>query len=487
MPKRSAPLLQVPALCAAFLGLFPVWAHAQPLRPYQASWATWGLGLCLAALLLVVLLEALYTFRHYAFTLNRLFARQRPLYAGIEHAHWPHITVFIAAHNEEAVISGCIEALLDVDYPRDRLTIMPVNDRSTDGTRQIIDGYADRHPGRLQLFHRQEGPPGKAAALADATAIVQARGQSELIVVFDADYLPGKKIIKQLVAPFLDPEVGAVMGRVVPQNAGVNLLTRLLDLERSGGYQVDQQARFNLGAVAQYGGTVGGIRLSALQDVGGWTPEVLAEDTDLTYRLLLKGWQTAYLGYAECYEEVPESWAVRFRQISRWAKGHNQVMTKLGTEMLTRKGLRWMERVDGVALLGVFLMSPILLVGWMLALVLTVTGYGIGANVNIALLMLLIATGFACVGNFAAFFEVAAAVHLDGHQRRLRLLPLLLTGFVVSMVAVSKATIDGLLLDKLFKRQFKWDKTVRYRQAPAAHAAAQAAVPVTAALPEARV
>jgi hypothetical protein len=128
-------------------------------------------------------------------------------------------------------------------------------------------------------------------------------------------------------------------------------------------------------------------------------------------------------------------------------------------------------------------MSPILLVGWMLALVLTVTGYGIGANVNIALLMLLIATGFACVGNFAAFFEVAAAVHLDGHQRRLRLLPLLLTGFVVSMVAVSKATIDGLLLDKLFKRQFKWDKTVRYRQAPAA----APVVVATAALPEARV
>jgi cellulose synthase/poly-beta-1,6-N-acetylglucosamine synthase-like glycosyltransferase len=110
----------------------------------------------------------------------------------------------------------------------------------------------------------------------------------------------------------------------VPQNAGVNLLTRLLDLERSGGYQVDQQARFNLGAVAQYGGTVGGVRLSALDDVGGWHDGVLAEDTDLTYRLLMCGWRVAYLAHAECYEEVPQSWPVRFRQIGRWAKGHNQ-------------------------------------------------------------------------------------------------------------------------------------------------------------------
>lgn len=465
MLKHKATKFEVGKVLAFAVGGLPVLAHAQPWAAGQSyDWLGWVLGLCLAALFVIVALEALYTFRHYAFTLNRLFARQRPIYAGIEQANWPHITVFIAAHNEEAVISGCIEALLNVDYPRDRLTIMPVNDRSTDGTRQIIDSYADRNPGRLQLFHRQDGPPGKAAALADATSIVQAQGQSELIVIFDADYLPGKKIIKQLVAPFLDPEIGAVMGRVVPQNAGVNLLTRLLDLERSGGYQVDQQARYNIGAVAQYGGTVGGIRLSALKEVGGWTPNVLAEDTDLTYRLLLKGWQTAYLGYAECYEEVPESWAVRFRQIGRWAKGHNQVLAKFWQQMVTRKSLTMMERVDGLALLGVFLMSPILLIGWVLALIVTVTGYSINANVNIALLMLLITTGFACVGNFAAFFEVAAAVHLDGHQRRLRLLPLLLTGFVVSMIAVSKATLDGLVLDRLLKRQFKWDKTVRYRQ-----------------------
>ncbi|GAB2479313.1 MAG: glycosyltransferase family 2 protein [Comamonas sp.] len=444
--------------------MFAAPALAQAADGSSSRLWSWLLSGCMAGLLLIVALEALYTLRHYVFTFHRLFARQRPLYAGIEQAHWPHVTVFIAAHNEEAVIAGCIEALLQVDYPRDRLVIMPVNDRSSDGTRQIIDRYASAHPGRLHPFHRQDGPPGKAAALADATALAQRQGQSELIIIFDADYLPGKQLIKQLAAPFLDPEIGAVMGRVVPQNAGVNLLTRLLDLERAGGYQVDQQARYNMGAVAQYGGTVGGIRLSALQDVGGWTPEVLAEDTDLTYRLLLQGWQMAYLGYAECYEEVPESWAVRFRQIGRWAKGHNQVLTKLGHRMVTRPGLRWTARIDGIALLGVFLMSPLLLLGWLLALVLTTTGYGLSTDVNIALLMLLVTAGFACVGNFAAFFEVAAAVHLDGHRRRLRLLPLLLTGFVVSMIAVSKATVDGLVLDRLLRRQFKWDKTVRYRQ-----------------------
>ena len=73
--------------------------QAQPLAAGQSegAWA-WVLGLCLVTLLAIVALEALYTFRHYGFTLNRLFARQRPIYAGIEQANWPHITVFRAAN-----------------------------------------------------------------------------------------------------------------------------------------------------------------------------------------------------------------------------------------------------------------------------------------------------------------------------------------------------------------------------------------------------
>lgn len=411
----------------------------------------------------VVALQMAYTFRHYLFTLNRMFFRQQSLYGEIDHGDWPHVTVFIAAHNEETVIAGCIESLLKVDYPHHLMRIMPVNDRSTDRTREIIDHYAARFPGRIQPFHREGGKPGKAAALSDATDLVLAQGQSSLIVIFDADYLPGERLLKQLVAPFFDPEVGAVMGRVVPQNGGFNLLTRIQEMERSGGYQVDQQARYNLGVVAQYGGTTGGVRLAALQDIGGWGHDVLAEDTDLTYRLVLNGWQMAYLGYAECYEEVPQSWAVRFRQINRWAKGHNEVLVKYVGQVFTMRNVPWRLRIDGVALLGVFMMSPVLLLGWILASLLVLFGNHGGMGINVAALMFALSACFACMGNFAAFFEIAAAVHLDGHRHRLRLIPVMLIGFGVSVMAITKASLDGLLLDKIFKRSFQWDKTARYR------------------------
>ena len=189
-----------------------------------------------------------------------------------------------------------------------------------------------RYPARISPFHRSGGKAGKSAALKDALHFAE----GDIAIIFDADYVPGRGLLKQLVAPFFDPEVGAVMGRVVPVNSGANLLTRLLDLERSAGYQVDQQARMNLNLMPQYGGTVGGVRLSAVEAVGGWHDDTLAEDTDITFRLMFNGWKTVYTNRSECYEEVPEEWGVRIKQVTRWAKGHNQVMARYWWQFATQ-------------------------------------------------------------------------------------------------------------------------------------------------------
>lgn len=411
----------------------------------------------------VVALLAFYSVRHYFFTLQRLYGEQLHLHSSIYHAPWPRVVVFVAAHNEETVIADALRALVQADYPVDRLKIVPVNDRSTDKTYAVIEEVSAQFRGRIQPFHRTGGKPGKAAALKDATALVESEGWAEVVLVFDADYLPSRGLIKQLAAPFQDIEVGAVMGRVVPQNAGSNLLTRLLDLERSGGYQVDQQARSNLGAVPQYGGTVGGLRLTALTDAGGWHDDVLAEDTDITFRLLLSGWKTIYLNEAECYEEVPEQWPVRARQIGRWAKGHNQALYRHVCALYSHTKLTRMEKFDGFALLAIYAMPIILMMGWVSALALFYSEYGMALNGAMALMLMLTYSSF---GNFAAFYQIAAAGTLDGRRDSLRLLPLVIMGFLVSVVSISKATFDLVIADRLFKRKLHWDKTVRYRTAP---------------------
>lgn len=407
-----------------------------------------------ALLALSVLFMLAYGLRQIVFSAQRMFGRQRYPYACLTDAHWPEITVFVAAHNEEAVIANNLRALLDSQYPQERMHIVVVNDRSSDGTRRIVEQHIQNHPGRIEAFHRTGGKPGKAAALKDAMA--HARG--DVVLVFDADYTPPPGLIHQLVAPFLDPEVGAVMGRVVPRNTGINLLTRLLELERSAGYQVDQQARMNLCGVPQYGGTVGGVRLSALQAVGGWHDDVLAEDTDITIRLLIAGWKTVYNNTALCHEEVPQEWPVRLRQVQRWTRGHNQVMLRHALSLLLSREVNWRERIDGLMLLGIFLNPPLLLLSWLLVSMLYyLQGFESLTHWLPGPVLML----HALIGSFAIFMHTAFAVLLDGHRGRLRLLPLQGAGFLASLPVMSLA-LPHAVMDVLTRRELVWAKTQRY-------------------------
>ncbi|HEV8148753.1 MAG TPA: glycosyltransferase family 2 protein [Gemmatimonadales bacterium] len=412
-------------------------------------------------LYLIVAVMVIYTIRHYCFTLNRLFGRHRQPYVDIGSACWPRVAVFIPCHNEEKVVGHLLDALLAGDYPAEQLVLIPIDDRSSDRTRAILADYADRFPGRVFPYRRRGGKPGKAAALKDASTLAPG-SDAPIHLVFDADYLPGRGLIKQLVAPFFDIEVGAVMGRVVPMNVNKTLLTRLLDLERTGGYQVDQQARMNLRLVPQYGGTVGGVRRSALLAVGGWRDDTLAEDTDMTFRLVLAGWEVAYQNRSECYEEVPENWPSRIAQIKRWARGHNQSLARHWWPLLKRP--RHVPRrvvLDGLLLLGVYAVGPLLVLGWGLALAL----YYLGVQLAAGLAAIFAVAMYSTLGNFAAFFEVAAGARLDGSRGRLKLLPFLIVGFLVSLVSVTWATVTQVALSWRRGNDQHWEKTARHRPA----------------------
>ncbi len=404
--------------------------------------------------LVIVSVIVFYTIRHLFFTMNRLFGRQRHPYLDITQADWPAVTVIIPAHNEEQVIEQILERVVAVDYPADRLKILCVDDRSVDRTAQILDAFARAHPDRIQVLHRaMDAMPGKAAALVDATALVV----GDIALVFDADYLPGAGIVKQLVAPFFDPEVGGVMGRVVPYNSDTNLLTHLLELERSGGYQVDQQARANLRLIPQFGGTVGGVRVSALKAVGGWNPYALAEDTDITYRLAIAGWKVAYQNRSECYEEVVESWQARYRQLRRWSQGHNQALFRHLLPLLRSPYATRRERFDGALLLGIYAMAPLLLLGWLVLYVLWLCG-----DNGSGLLLMLAVVSYGTFGNAAAFYEIAAALRLDGERDKVKGVPLILIGFFVSTYAAT-AGFFMALGDVVRPGRVHWHKTPRYR------------------------
>jgi cellulose synthase/poly-beta-1,6-N-acetylglucosamine synthase-like glycosyltransferase len=358
-------------------------------------------------------------------------------------------------HNEAAVAMGILQALAAADYPKDLLEIIPINDHSIDGTKEILDGFAARHP-YVRPLHRDGKTRGKQAALNEALTIAK----HDIIIVFDADYTPQQSALRDLAVSFKDPEVGAVMGRVVPQNAGHNLLTRLLDLERSGGYQVDQQARHNYGLVPQYGGTIGGFRKKIVQDMGGFDPTVLAEDTDLTFLLYIHGWKVAYANRVECYEEAPENWATRSTQIYRWSRGHNHVMIKNFGGLLRSRYLRRIERLDGALLLALYLIPFFMLTGFIDSLILFFLGE---MQIIDSILVFFFVAGYNAFGNFAPFFQIGSAALLDGTTRRLRLLPFLLFYFILNVWTINMG-LFAAVWDRATKRQVMWAKTERYKR-----------------------
>jgi cellulose synthase/poly-beta-1,6-N-acetylglucosamine synthase-like glycosyltransferase len=416
---------------------------------------SWFLLVAKICLVFSVVILTLYAIRHYIFAVCRLSLKRPRDLMEFTGFMLPRTSVLVAMHNEELVAADVLRALVECDYDREKLEILAINDRSTDRTGAIIDEFAARYP-MVKAIHRETGKGGKGAALRFATP----SATGEVLVLFDADYFPGPAIIKQLVAPFCDPEVGAVMGRVVPHNTGRTLLTEMLSMERAAGYQVGQQARYNLGLTPQFGGTVGGVRTSALESVGGWTSESLTEDTDLTFRLVVKGWKVAYANRAECYEEVPETWEVRKRQIARWATGHTDCLHRLGSSVIQSDALSFIEKVDALFVLACYLTAPVLVLGWMASLVLFFSpeAHGVPA-LSIALLF----SGYQMFGNQATLYELGVAALLDGAARRVLLMPLNLFNFFASTGAICRALLRYYLGKLWGSGGPPWQKTRRYR------------------------
>lgn len=402
---------------------------------------------------LIVILMLVYAVRHFIFSYNRIFGKQRMYYGDIYDSELPFVSVLIPMHNEEQVLQYVLDALLKCNYEKDRFEIIPINDNSSDATAEMLDEYQSRYP-FIRPLHRNSEERGKPASLNDAIHVAK----GEIIVVFDADYRPGKDLLRQLALAFADPEVGAVMGRVIPYNTTKNWLTRLLNLERSGGYQADQQARYNLKVIPQYGGTVGGFRKSIMLETGGFNPYVLAEDTDLTYRLYIKGWKVVYANTVECYEEVPETWEARAQQVRRWSRGHNGVMFRYFLPVIFSKHMTLREKLDGILLLIVY-MVPFL---FALALIDSIFLFFLGEmNVFVGWWALLFLGAYNSYGNFAPFYEIATALMVDGVKRDVLLLPLITFNFYFYLWNISLGFLDAII-DLVTRRGVEWIKTERF-------------------------
>ncbi|MGB9960520.1 MAG: glycosyltransferase [Candidatus Bathyarchaeales archaeon] len=397
-----------------------------------------------------------YLVRHYIFTLTTLKSYQKGKKEGTvkNEVRTPTVSILIPARNEEQVIERLLYRMTELTYPKDKLQVIVIDDASEDATGKIAEQYSKNY-GYITVVkrNREEGGRGKASAL--NAGLRHAKG--EIILCFDADYYPQKDIAEKLVEEFADPKVGAVQGRVVVLNEPQNIVTRLVALERIGGYRVDQDARDKLGLITQFGGTVGGFRRNLLESLGGWDETMLAEDTDLTFRVYLAGYRVKYVADAECYEEAVENWRAYWKQRYRWAKGHMQCAFKHSLSVLKSKKLRLAEKIDGLLLLNVYFMPILTLFAWVVGTPLFFLKFSQWVPAFWAVTVISI---YSSVGNFAPFYEVAVGTYIDGRTRAQWLIPLLILTFLYNIPICTKAFLD-ILISKLRRKSIvHWEKTL---------------------------
>lgn len=365
--------------------------------------------------------------------------------------HYPPLTILVPAHNEAVVIEKTVKTLLALRYPKDKLTLMVINDASTDDTGAILDRLHAVNP-HVVVYHREkpEGGRGKAAAL---NAAVE-RVEDEFIAIYDADNCPEPDSLLMLMARFLrNPALAAAVGKFRCGNKHVNFLTRCVNVEGLCFQGIVQAGRHRLLDIAFLTGTNYVIRKSALRAVGGWDHEALAEDSELSTRLYMAGYRIDYVPYSQSWEQEPETLKVWLKQRTRWARGNNYAIVKLMRHFgQSRDKLRTAENAFMLVMSYFYLVAIVIS---QVALLVSLCGvacpfYGPGWLEDFWLL--------------SAVFYVLQVILVLIQEREAHPLNLLAGGTMyffygyLWMVAILRA----LHHDVVVKKARHWDKTVRY-------------------------
>jgi cellulose synthase/poly-beta-1,6-N-acetylglucosamine synthase-like glycosyltransferase/peptidoglycan/xylan/chitin deacetylase (PgdA/CDA1 family)/spore germination protein YaaH len=248
----------------------------------------------------------------------------------------PKVTVIIPCFNEEKVIATSVLRILESSYPY--LDVIVADDGSKDGTSAVVQEKFGDNP-RVKLMTMPNG--GKAAALNRALA----EADGEIIVALDADTQFERETIMRLVRWFIDPKVGAVAGNAKVGNR-VNLVTRWQAVEYTTAQNIERRALTRFEAIMVVPGAVGAWRRTALESVGGYPEDTLAEDQDLTIAIQRKKWKIAYDEDAVAWTEAPESFSALAKQRFRWSYGTLQCLWKHRKVM--RRG-----KPGGLAFIGI--------------------------------------------------------------------------------------------------------------------------------------
>lgn len=303
----------------------------------------------------------------------------------------PYVSLVVPAHNEATVIERTIQGFLKTTYPSDKKEMIIINDASTDNTREIVEKYATKiidastaninkivrnpqNPNNIILINRKEGGHGKSLALNAGKAFAQ----GDVLFFTDADIQLSSKVFENAVRHLSEKCVGGVAGYVEVKNKST-FLSRFIDFEYVTGQKLLRRGFNVLGVHYIVPGGCAVFKKATLDKVGDYHNDTLAEDTDMTWRVLTETCDKIHFDPSvRVGADEPHELKSLWNQRVRWARGNIEVTIKNWKKAFKSKygrALTWVYP---------FWLSSIVLP---FAFILSACGLGLAYALNVSLIL----------------------------------------------------------------------------------------------------
>ena len=285
-----------------------------------------------------------FTLRRAALLLAALGPERKTV--GAEPSEWPRVTALIPCRDEAASLPRLFAALEALDYPRDRLRVVVVDDGSADNSAALAYAWASAYPWAATVLLSSN--TGKAQALNQALQTLQPRpeGADDLIVIYDADHTPAPESLKALAAAFAAKDVAGASGQMRVSNGGASPAAAYAGIESLVNQFVTMRAKDRLRLAPALLGSNCAYRGAALAAAGGFRRGTLLEDSDLTVAFAQAGWRTRFVAASVSEHRAPETLRGYVRQHLRWNRGFHQVGGGRLGEVWRKPGLSLLHKLE---------------------------------------------------------------------------------------------------------------------------------------------
>ena len=227
---------------------------------------------------------------------------------------FPSVTIAVPVWNEEETLASTLESLLALDYPKDKLHIVVVNDGSTDNTLQIAMTF-ESCP-QIEIIDKENG--GKHTAV----NLVLEQSTSDLFGCLDADSFVDPSTLKTIVKYFEVPDTMAVTPCLKVMNP-ITLLQKLQAVEYTMGVFL-KRVFGNLNSIQVTPGPFSVFRKKVFDDLGPYRKAHNTEDFEIALRMHLHHYKIVNSHKAFVYTKTPRNFRALLKQRVRWTQGSIQ-------------------------------------------------------------------------------------------------------------------------------------------------------------------